>query len=155
MLELDKMTSKELKNMNTDKPKKSAKKELLVGTIVLCLAVILLTILFPKLYSNNFDGFKKITATVTAVNKSGNGEISETVFTYTYLNKEYNGSSTEIRKSHVGEKLEIYVDPELPTSVMIPNDLSRLLVILRLSAISIIAIAAFMGIANKSKEIFS
>ncbi len=140
--------------MNTEKQKHSNKTEFLSGTIVLCLAVILLTILFPRLY-NSYDGLEKITATVTAVNKRDSGEISETSFTYNYLNKEYNGISADIKNSYVGEKLEIYVDPELPTSVIFPNDLSRLLVILRLLSISIIAIAVFLLLKSKSKEIFT
>lgn len=129
------------------------KTELLSGMIVFCLAVILLTILFPKLYGGDFDKLEKITATVTAVNENGNN--TQTIFTYKYMGKEYSGSSDQIEKSYVGKKLEIYVDPELPTNIRFQNDLSRILVLLRLLAISVIAIAGYLAIKNKSKEIFT
>lgn len=141
--------------MNPDNKKRNNKNESLSGIIILCSAIIALTILFPRLYGGNFDKLEKITATVTSVIKSENGEISETVFTYNYNGKDYNGSSMQITKSYVGEKLEIYVDPELPTSIRFRNDLSRILVLLRLLSISVIAVAGFLTVKNKSKEIFT
>lgn len=139
--------------MSSNTKKRDNKSETLAGTIILCIGIILLTILFPKIYSGDFANLETVTAEITSVELDDN--ITETSFIYNYKGKDYQGSSEEIKKSFVGQKIEIYVDPELPTSVYFRNDLSRMLVMMRLFAISVIAIASFLLIKSKAKDLFT
>lgn len=140
-----------MKSENPDNKKK--KSEFLSGIIVLCVGIIIISIVFPKLYHDNFDEFTVTTATITSINEiDGSMEI---IFTYDYKGKSFTGKSFEFKKGYVGEKMEIYVDPNMPTNVYYRNDLNRLLVMLRLSSICIIAISVFFTIKDKSREVFS
>ncbi len=139
-----------MKTENTKK--KNSKSELLSGIIILCVGIIIISIVFPKLYKGNFNEYVKTTATITSI--YNNADNVESIFTYDYNGKSFTGKSLEFKKPYVGEKLEIYVDPNKPTNIYYTNDLNRILVMLRLASICIIAISIFFAFKDKSRKVF-
>ena len=111
--------------------------------------LILLTILFPKIYGGDTDGMEQVTATVID-KKPGivdNEEI--TYFTYTFKDHTYKGNSPMIKNSYKGQEIKIYIDPETPTHTMFQNDLSRVLYLMRMLSISTLLVLTYIALKRK------
>ena len=136
------------KSKNSDK-KTNRDNELIAGTIVLCIAVIFLTILFPKIYGGDTAGLEPVTATVIE-KKPGivdNEEI--TYFTYTFKERNYKGFSPMIKNSYKGQEITLYIDPESPTHTTVRNDLSRVLYLMRMLSVSTLLVVTYIAIKRK------
>ncbi len=136
----------------TDSTKKkfNLSKEALSFWIISWVGVIIITILFPKFFIRQFDMFDRVTASVSEL-KIEDGQ-KQMVLTYHYKDKDYSGVTKAVSGSFVGKEIDIFVDPELPTSIQLVYDMSHLFGNMRLLAFINIVVVSIMALQSKFRK---